>query len=76
MKYIYISRADMAGDVAQTKKCVATWRHVDMPRGSAYMFTRVYTHVCVRVCTHLCAHVYTCLRREINFPFQDKAVSL
>ena len=39
------------------KRRVTTWRCMDMPRGSEYVFTRVYICVCARVHASVCACV-------------------
>ena len=44
------------------------WRHMDMPCGDRYVFTRVYARVCGRVRAHVI--------REIMHLFQDNANSL
>ena len=63
-KINFISGADVAADVTQTKKRITTWQHMDMTHGDVDVFARVYSCVCVRVI------------REIKFPFQDNDISL
>ena len=66
----------MAADVAQMKKGVATWRHMDTPCGAAYLLAHVCACVCVHMCKRVCAHVCTSVIREIRHHFLDNAISL
>ena len=63
--YTSITRADVAGDVVETKKHVVTWRRIDTPRGVTCVYMRVCA--CVRTC------VCTLVTREISFPIQNNA---
>ena len=56
--------------MAQTKKCVTTWQHMDTPHG-----THVGMHVCMCACARVCAHVRARMTREIKLPFQDNVIS-
>ena len=66
----------MTGDVAQTKKYVAKWGHMNTPCGIALVFTSVCARVSVRVCAHVCAHVCARVTRKFKLPFQYNHISL